>query len=82
MNMDKYSKFDLKIESGVPISQRCPRVNHWIEIMKKMKLGDSVILPDGYKRSRGNLSNYALIAGIEITTRRQMDGKVRMWRIR
>jgi hypothetical protein len=79
---DTLKGLDFKIESGVEISQRRPTTNKIINAMKTMKLGDSLVLPGSYKRSGGNLRIYATLAGIEVTTRKQADGEIRMWRIR
>jgi len=79
---DSLEGVEFKIESGIEISQRRPTTNRLINAMKSMKIGDSFVLPGSYKRSGGNLKLYSTLAGIEVTTRKQADGEIRMWRIR
>lgn len=68
----------MKIETGVPIPAR-GNDHEVIALMKKMKIGDSILLP---RYPQGPIYIYASAAGIKITLRKASDSESRIWRIK
>jgi hypothetical protein len=67
----------VKIESGIPIPKS---VHHgkWIDTVRKMNIGDSVVVPKGH-----HMVMYAAVrnAGFKPVTRHEGEGSVRIWKM-
>ncbi len=71
----------VKIEKGVPLPS--PRASNgrtawsWV---KRLKIGDSVLMPFNQKRVASAISRAAKNANVRVTTRK-VEGGTRVWRI-
>lgn len=69
------------IEEGIPITKSiAPRVGKNMDVIKAMKVGDSVLLDD----QNHYMCFYAAAKrlGVKVASRQQQDGKVRLWRVK
>lgn len=66
---------EIKIESGIPL----PRRYEWAKIFQSMKIGDSFLVDSNAQAQSAAVS--AARFGMKLCTRRQEDGKTRVWRI-
>ena len=69
-----------KIEKGVPLPSRGGGMGWgWLTpLLTSMKPGDSFIYPG---KSISNVYLYARTLKIQVTTHREKDGSVRVWRV-
>ena len=65
------------IEKGIPIPDR-RRDGGITGTLRKMSVGDSFLIPAEMNRASAHIAATKL--GITITTRKQSDGTVRVWR--
>lgn len=74
--MENTDLTNIKIESNVPIPSG-GRKGHTIELLKKLKVGDSFVVPKIY---RANISNIATQIKMKVATRSVNNEMVRIWR--
>jgi len=72
-------KNELKIEKGVPTPKGYVKTNHRMELLQKMEVGDSVLLPEHPSEVRQMYFNPAKRLGMHIIVRKTEEG-TRMWR--
>jgi hypothetical protein len=64
------------IEKNVPLPAR-----GWaVKIVREMKVGDSVVLPD--RLAAANLRRAAMRASVKLAERVQPDRRLRVWRVK
>lgn len=68
---------DINIEKNVPLPSRSRGGVGLTSVMKKMEIGDSIVIP---KERRNVAASTARFAGIKIATRAEEPGGVRVWR--
>lgn len=66
---------EIKIEKGIPIPK--PRHTGMSEVLKRMQVGDSVVVP---VTMRPNLNVYADRIRIRVVTRKVDTDHIRVWR--
>jgi hypothetical protein len=71
----------LTIEKNVGIipTNRGRRSSPWIPLLRKMKIGDSVLIPNSTAARMGYIRVVAQKLGLSIVLRNAPDGAVRMW---
>lgn len=67
---------EIKIEKGIPVP-RAVKSGPVLEALRKMQVGDSILISAG---ERNNTHNRSKIANIKITTRQEGE-KLRVWRV-
>jgi hypothetical protein len=70
---------EYKIEKNVPLPRGTVHNGSFLNAMRQMQIGDSMIISEG-KRS-ANAYNCACRLNYKISMRRQPDGTYRMWRV-
>jgi hypothetical protein len=69
-------KWDVKIEKSIPLP------HSWPDILKKMEVGDSFLLPTSKPGGTGtNIYTYAKKLGMTMKSRK-VNGGVRFWRVK
>jgi hypothetical protein len=68
---------DMKIEKNVPMPERSRNVMGLSALLKKMEIGDSIVIP---KEKRNVAGSTARSAGVKIATRAEGSNSVRIWR--
>lgn len=69
----------IKIEKGIPIPPKGNRMGGLVGAMRSLEVGDSLVLPSGSSSNKPYAT--ARDVGIKVTTRKQPDGSIRVWRI-
>jgi len=75
INKTKVSNMEIKIEKNVPMEN--DRAKGVTAILREMEVGDSFVVAEVKRMGIGTCARQV---GIEITTRKQPDGTVRVWR--
>jgi hypothetical protein len=72
--------FDVEINNSIPISEVRNTTNSKgiTDLFRKMKIGDSIVMPLKYRRAH---SQFAIYAGIKTASRSISETEVRIWRI-
>lgn len=69
---------ELKIEKGIPMpDKRHYRKNPIMDAIKKMEIGDSVLME---RKSVNGMGYRAVKLGYQFSTRKEGEGAVRVWR--
>jgi hypothetical protein len=72
---------ELRIEKGVPVPPGTNGKGYWIKLFRRMRVGDSVLVPGVHISALAGQQSYAAKSvGIKIT-RRTESGGVRCWRV-
>lgn len=66
----------IRIEKNVPIPSRTPSI--WQPIVRRMEVGDSIVITP---RSYGPISKAASMLGYRLTSRKEGDENIRVWRV-
>lgn len=66
-----------EIEHDVPFSDQLGKPGVYIRLLKRMKVGDSIVVERN--QDSGNLGTSARKLGRRITQRKLPDGKIRVW---
>ena len=70
---------ELKIERGIPMPMQGRNNKGYTTVLRKMKVGDSVILPHRDRDGAAAVANYALGTG-KYSCRKAEGGGYRIWR--
>lgn len=68
----------IKIEKGIPIPSHFSR-SKFPKLLKEMNFGDSLLVDEDLRQNIRTAANYW---GINVVTRKESDGKVRVWKIK
>jgi len=69
------------IEKGIPAPK--PKSRGFIAVLRKMNIGDSVLVPrTEYSRVLSNAYYTARKYGMKVVSRKNSDGSIRFWRIK
>lgn len=69
---------EIKIEKGVPLPVQCVSGTPIADTMRKMEVGDSIVLPVA---KRGGVASLASRLRIKIAVRKIDNDSIRVWRI-
>ena len=72
---------DVKIEKGIPPPDGKRQQCGMASVFRKMEVGDSFIWPETLSQDASSISSNARKNGIQVSSRTQPDGTIRVWRI-
>jgi hypothetical protein len=69
-----------KITKGLPVQKKRFKMSDQLKFILSLEIGDSFVVEN--RKAARSLQTIAAQHKVNLTSRKQLDGKIRMWRIK